>query len=156
MFTVLVLIEQNPFLVKLRNNQKNCGKLGTKMGMDSSRKSGILTDEEQAKYKEIVKNKPRQIEKYNQFIDGIGEEGRKTLLRRCKGVGLNLNLNKGQLAYSEDFAPLGLNFDLCYVRHGKTEGNTEPRIFQVRIFMAYVCAVALMQQLSSCMNIRVK
>lgn len=44
--------------------------------------------------------------------------------------GLKMNFGTFHVEYKSDFKPLELNYDICYIRHGKTEGNTEPRIFQ--------------------------
>lgn len=43
---------------------------------------------------------------------------------------LSLDLETGRIRYNEGFKPLEINAEICYVRHGKTEGNTEPRVYQ--------------------------
>jgi len=46
-------------------------------------------------------------------------------------LGLELDLKGGQISYGPDGAlDPQLSFDLMYVRHGKTTGNTEPRVYQ--------------------------
>eukprot|EP01055_Gregarina_sp_Pseudo9_P001422 Gregarina_sp_Pseudo_9__1421@NODE_1950_length_1236_cov_740_530493_g1807_i0_p1_GENE_NODE_1950_length_1236_cov_740_530493_g1807_i0NODE_1950_length_1236_cov_740_530493_g1807_i0_p1_ORF_typecomplete_len362_score67_73His_Phos_1/PF00300_22/8_6e03His_Phos_1/PF00300_22/8_5e24Lipase_3/PF01764_25/0_17ArmDNAbind_4/PF14657_6/1_7e04ArmDNAbind_4/PF14657_6/0_21_NODE_1950_length_1236_cov_740_530493_g1807_i01311087 len=69
------------------------------------------------KFKEEVLNKMPQAEK-DRMTQGL------------KSLGLILNFDTCHVSYAPDFAPIALDYDLCYVRHGKTEGNTEPRIFQ--------------------------
>lgn len=43
-----------------------------------------------------------------------------------------MNVTNGHISYKPNFDLLKpkLSYDLLYVRHGKTEGNTEPRVYQ--------------------------
>lgn len=47
-------------------------------------------------------------------------------------LGLKLDIDTGNIAYAPDFESkrLPLCFDFIYCRHGKTTGNTEPRVYQ--------------------------
>ena len=45
-------------------------------------------------------------------------------------MGLTLDVATGHLGYAPGFAVMPLSFDLLYCRHGKTTGNTEPRVYQ--------------------------
>lgn len=94
-------------------------------------KSGTLTPDEQAQYDDIIKKKPLQLEHYQQFLQNLGEEGKTKIEKRCKRLGFHIDFQTGQLQYAENFEPLKIRYELCFVRHGKTEGNTEPRVFQV-------------------------
>jgi broad specificity phosphatase PhoE len=40
-----------------------------------------------------------------------------------QALGIELNVKTGHLAYSRNFQPLKLNFELVFVRHGETYGN---------------------------------
>lgn len=49
-------------------------------------------------------------------------------------LGFKLFPIEGRLRYDlTTFKPLDLCYDICYIRHGKTEGNTEPRIYQGQV-----------------------
>eukprot|EP00922_Rhytidocystis_sp_ex-Travisia-forbesii_P020242 GHVS01029821.1.p1 GENE.GHVS01029821.1~~GHVS01029821.1.p1 ORF type:complete len:409 (+),score=67.49 GHVS01029821.1:378-1604(+) len=48
-------------------------------------------------------------------------------------IGFSLSPEIGRIRYSEFFKPLPLSYEICYVRHGRTEGNTEPRVFQGQV-----------------------
>eukprot|EP00922_Rhytidocystis_sp_ex-Travisia-forbesii_P020241 GHVS01029820.1.p1 GENE.GHVS01029820.1~~GHVS01029820.1.p1 ORF type:complete len:409 (+),score=68.84 GHVS01029820.1:378-1604(+) len=48
-------------------------------------------------------------------------------------LGFSLSTEIGRIRYSEFFKPLPLSYEICYVRHGRTEGNTEPRVFQGQV-----------------------
>eukprot|EP00922_Rhytidocystis_sp_ex-Travisia-forbesii_P020243 GHVS01029822.1.p1 GENE.GHVS01029822.1~~GHVS01029822.1.p1 ORF type:complete len:400 (+),score=58.56 GHVS01029822.1:313-1512(+) len=48
-------------------------------------------------------------------------------------LGFSLLADIGRIRYSEGFQALSLSYDICYVRHGRTEGNTEPRVFQGQV-----------------------
>jgi len=45
-------------------------------------------------------------------------------------LGLSLDVAQGTIAYSSQFKAPSLFFELWYCRHGKTTGNTEPRVYQ--------------------------
>lgn len=100
--------------------------------LPQQRKTGILTSEEQAQYDDILSKKPLQRQSYQQFLEQLGELKRTKLNQRCQKLGFNLDFETGQVRYSDRFEPLKISYDLWFVRHGKTEGNTEPRVYQVR------------------------
>jgi len=54
------------------------------------------------------------------------------LTAKAAALGLTLDIPNGQVAYAPDFEErrLKLCFDFVYCRHGKTTGNTEPRVYQ--------------------------
>ena len=43
---------------------------------------------------------------------------------------LRVDVSKGTISYAPDFAAPTLGYELWYCRHGKTTGNTEPRVYQ--------------------------
>jgi hypothetical protein len=51
---------------------------------------------------------------------------------KAASLGLDLNVSSGHISYKDNIDEIRpkLSYDLLYVRHGKTEGNTEPRVFQ--------------------------
>lgn len=46
---------------------------------------------------------------------------------------LSVDFTTGKLSYNSDFVPVHINYSLCYIRHGKTDGNTEPRVYQGQV-----------------------
>lgn len=97
-------------------------------------KTGVLTVEEENAYNDIANRHAEQVQKFNGFIQKLRETGQLgEIERNCKELGLHLNPATGQLSYSKAFQPLALPYDICYVRHGKTEGNTEPRVYQGQV-----------------------
>ena len=53
-----------------------------------------------------------------------------SLAERALGHGLSLDVSTGTISYSSTFKAPSLPFELWYCRHGKTTGNTEPRVYQ--------------------------
>ena len=45
-------------------------------------------------------------------------------------LGLSLDASTGTISYSSTFKAPSFPFELWYCRHGKTTGNTEPRVYQ--------------------------
>merc|ERR1719247_2163663 len=45
-------------------------------------------------------------------------------------LGLSLDVASGTISYADAFQAPSLPFELWYCRHGKTTGNTEPRVYQ--------------------------
>lgn len=45
------------------------------------------------------------------------------LKKQLDKLGINVNIETGNIYYSRDFIPLKLNFELIFVRHGETYGN---------------------------------
>lgn len=96
-------------------------------------KSGVVTVDEQREYDDIVSKVPIQRVKFADYIKQLAPAARDALVTRCQRLGFNISFDHGTLSYRDDFAPLQLQYELCCVRHGKTEGNTEPRIYQGQV-----------------------
>ena len=91
------------------------------------------------RYGAIAAAQPLQQRNYEAWLEA-GAVNAKTLNSEAAAMGLELDITTGALKYSN--GPQGARFgngeralgalcyDLLYVRHGKTEGNTEPRVFQ--------------------------
>lgn len=95
-------------------------------------KSGLLTEEEKRCYDTIRNRSAERDRRYQDYVTTLTQSGESAELeRKCSELGLSLNVPAGTLCYSPSFQPLALPYEVCYVRHGKTEGNTEPRVFQV-------------------------
>lgn len=94
------------------------------------RKTGQLTQEEQAVYDHIRGQIQSQRQNYKKYLESLESGKLSSLVNKAEKWGFKLTTEDGHLRYSPTFQPLSLNFDVIYVRHGKTEGNTEPRIFQ--------------------------
>ncbi|KAL8433926.1 hypothetical protein ACSSS7_003508 [Eimeria intestinalis] len=89
------------------------------------------TEEELAKrYDEIKSHKSSQHENFAKFMQNAGEEQVAKWQRLAEDLQLELDLKAGRIRYKSGFEPLDLQVDICYVRHGKTQGNTEPRVYQ--------------------------
>jgi broad specificity phosphatase PhoE len=80
-------------------------------------------------YADIAKAQPAQQAKYEKWVQS-GEADTAGLVDQAVAQGCTLDLTAGQMAYAPDFKPVPLCFDFIYCRHGKTPGNTEPRVFQ--------------------------
>jgi len=80
-------------------------------------------------YAAIEATYPQQREAYKKHLKSVDGPG---LTQAAARLGLALDVADGQVAYSGDFEDrrLQLCFDLIYCRHGKTTGNTEPRVYQ--------------------------
>lgn len=70
------------------------------------------------------------LEKFRNQVLKKAEAQIQKLKERLSTLGLDLNAETCHIYYQKNFKPIELDYNLCYVRHGKTEGNTEPRIFQ--------------------------
>lgn len=83
------------------------------------------------RYAEIKLGFPQQLKAYEKWIDSGAIDGA-ALTAKAARLGLTLNIEGGQVSYASDFESkrLRLCFDLMYCRHGKTTGNTEPRVYQ--------------------------
>jgi len=87
------------------------------------------------RYAAIASAQAAQQAKYETWVKESVDGG--ALVEAAAALGLELDLVGGQISYAkggEGGAPSlpnpGLCFDLLYVRHGKTTGNTEPRVYQ--------------------------
>ena len=84
-----------------------------------------------SRYQQIASAQPRQQEAYTAWLKSGKVDG-SALIAKAEALGLTLDLATGQIKYAPDFASRcqKLCFDLIYCRHGKTTGNTEPRVYQ--------------------------
>mmetsp|Transcript_21961 Transcript_21961/g.69121 ORF Transcript_21961/g.69121 Transcript_21961/m.69121 type:complete len:323 (-) Transcript_21961:498-1466(-) len=80
-------------------------------------------------YADIAAAQPAQQAAYEEWIQS-GEVDTEGLVAAAAAQGCTLDVRAGHLAYAPDFQPVPLCFDFMYCRHGKTMGNTEPRVFQ--------------------------
>ena len=81
------------------------------------------------KYKQIAAALPQQEKAYAEWIKSQDCDG---LSKTAASLGLALDAAGGQVFYADDFESkrVQLCFDFVYCRHGKTTGNTEPRVYQ--------------------------
>jgi broad specificity phosphatase PhoE len=96
--------------------------------------SGVQTDEAALTkiYGTIQAEQPQQELAYAKFIEGLDASIKKSWEQQAACLGISLDVSSGHISYAPEFASkrLELSFDLMYVRHGKTTGNTEPRVYQ--------------------------
>jgi len=71
-----------------------------------------------------------QQEAYKQWLGAKVDV--EALAAKAATLGLKLDAANGQVSYAADFEDkrVPLCFDFVYCRHGKTTGNTEPRVYQ--------------------------
>jgi len=83
------------------------------------------------RYATIAAAQPQQEAKYAAWI-ASDEVNEASLTAQAAAVGLTVDVPSGHLSLGADFEAkrLPLCFDLIYCRHGKTTGNTEPRVYQ--------------------------
>jgi hypothetical protein len=87
------------------------------------------------RYSVIAATLPAQQANYMSWLTS-GAVDTPALEKAADKLGLILDVDAGQIRYAQgpEGARFGGNgklcFDLLYVRHGKTAGNTEPRVFQ--------------------------
>ncbi|KAL8424459.1 hypothetical protein Efla_001061 [Eimeria flavescens] len=89
------------------------------------------TDEELAAcYEKIKSSREAQHANYGKYLENAGKERIAKWQQLADDLQLELQVDSGRIRYKSDFKPLDLEVDICYVRHGKTQGNTEPRVYQ--------------------------
>lgn len=90
-----------------------------------------MNDALEARYKAIAAAKPAQREAYAAWL-ASGAVDAAALEAEGAALGIAVDVAGGQIAYAPDFESkrLPLCFDFIYCRHGKTTGNTEPRVYQ--------------------------
>jgi broad specificity phosphatase PhoE len=83
-------------------------------------------------YTTIKEALPQQEQAYARFLEGLDKSVKNGWVDQAAALGISLDLPTGHISYATDFdsKKLHLSFDLMYVRHGKTTGNTEPRVYQ--------------------------
>ena len=83
------------------------------------------------RYAAIAAALPRQRAAYTEWVASDAVDG-PALTAAASAVGIHLDVAGGQISYAPDFEQkrVPLAFDLIYCRHGKTTGNTEPRVYQ--------------------------
>ncbi|KAH8067890.1 Histidine phosphatase [Aureococcus anophagefferens] len=84
-------------------------------------------------YASIAAAQPAQEENYAYWIQSaVDAPALEAAAARC---GLTLDVARGVVSYAPGFAAPALDFELWYCRHGKTTGNTEPRVYQGYAFL---------------------
>ena len=104
--------------------------------MATAMATGDLPEGLAERYAAIAAAKPAQQANYVAWLES-GAVTAAELQTACRKLGLSLDLSQGTVSYAS--GPEGARFgaegslcyDLMYVRHGKTTGNTEPRVYQV-------------------------
>merc|ERR1719164_192361 len=83
------------------------------------------------RYATITEAQPKQDAAYAAWL-ASGAVDAKNLTEQGAAVDIDVDVAGGQIAYAGDFESKRLRpcFDLIYCRHGKTTGNTEPRVYQ--------------------------
>ena len=113
--------------------EKKARKLTTNNIMASNDEVDLET-----RYAAIKSAQPQQQAKYAEWLKS-GAVDTAALSAACDKLGLVLDADGGQISYKDGPASARfgggagggkLCYDLMYVRHGKTTGNTEPRVFQ--------------------------
>ncbi|KAL3924151.1 MAG: hypothetical protein SGPRY_003998 [Prymnesium sp.] len=84
-----------------------------------------------SRYAKIAAALPRQRAAYEAWLASGAVDG-SGLVSKAAAMGLDLDLPTGRISYAADFESkrVDLNFELVFCRHGQTEANTEPRVFQ--------------------------
>lgn len=82
-------------------------------------------------YATIAAAKPQQEAAYAQWLKSDAVDVT-ALTAKAEALGLTLDAAAGTVSYAPDFEKkrVQLCFDFMYCRHGKTTGNTEPRVYQ--------------------------
>jgi len=78
-------------------------------------------------YATIAAAKPAQEKNYAEWLKGVDVAA---LTAAAKSCSLEVDAAAGTIGYAPDFAAPELPYELWYCRHGKTAGNTEPRVYQ--------------------------
>eukprot|EP01056_Protomagalhaensia_sp_Gyna25_P002151 Protomagalhaensia_sp_Gyna_25__2150@NODE_2169_length_1247_cov_1010_086093_g1792_i0_p1_GENE_NODE_2169_length_1247_cov_1010_086093_g1792_i0NODE_2169_length_1247_cov_1010_086093_g1792_i0_p1_ORF_typecomplete_len321_score81_95His_Phos_1/PF00300_22/6_1e03His_Phos_1/PF00300_22/9_6e22Lipase_3/PF01764_25/0_048_NODE_2169_length_1247_cov_1010_086093_g1792_i01751137 len=95
------------------------------------RKSAAEGEAVKAVYERFASKHGVQLKKFkSEVLDRMPQAEKDRMTNGLRALGLELCFETCHVRYCSDFKPMDLDYDLCYVRHGKTEGNTEPRIFQ--------------------------
>eukprot|EP01053_Blabericola_migrator_P008273 Blabericola_migrator_1__8272@NODE_4292_length_1238_cov_1413_175064_g2652_i0_p1_GENE_NODE_4292_length_1238_cov_1413_175064_g2652_i0NODE_4292_length_1238_cov_1413_175064_g2652_i0_p1_ORF_typecomplete_len316_score64_42His_Phos_1/PF00300_22/6_7e03His_Phos_1/PF00300_22/6_7e23DUF2228/PF10228_9/0_11DUF2228/PF10228_9/1_4e03Lipase_3/PF01764_25/0_18Hydrolase_4/PF12146_8/4e03Hydrolase_4/PF12146_8/0_29Chlorophyllase2/PF12740_7/0_2PGAP1/PF07819_13/3_9e03PGAP1/PF07819_13/0_39PAFAH_p_II/PF03403_13/0_26_NODE_429 len=84
-----------------------------------------------AVYERFASKHDVQLQRFKtEYLNKMSQAEKDKMTEALRKLGLVLNFDTCHVSYAPEFQPIQLDYDLCYVRHGKTEGNTEPRIFQ--------------------------
>ena len=104
---------------------------GTNVRLDNLLHGKKSTDGLDERYATIAAAQLKQQTNYEHWLTCQGSYPA-SLVEAAADLGLLLHLPSGTVDYARDFdlKRPKLCFDLMYVRHGKTTGNTEPRVFQ--------------------------
>ena len=97
--------------------------------MASFQNTAKTTEGLEARYAEITAALPAQEAHYAAWLRS-GTVNCGALVRMAADLGLALDVATGRLSYAADFGKPDLGVELWYCRHGKTTGNTEPRVYQ--------------------------
>uniref|UniRef100_A0A6U4LIK6 Uncharacterized protein n=1 Tax=Phaeomonas parva TaxID=124430 RepID=A0A6U4LIK6_9STRA len=103
--------------------------MGNKAGKPAAASPDSSLEE---RYAAIKAAQGAQFENYTAWIAGKDAAWREKIVADAAALGIDVDVDKGQIRYAADFEEkkLPLKFDLMYCRHGKTTGNTEPRVYQ--------------------------
>lgn len=84
------------------------------------------------RYAQIKGAGAAQQANYEAFLAGLSDDDKARFVDGAAALGIAVDLESGHISYAKDFEAkrLRLNFNLLYCRHGKTTGNTEPRVYQ--------------------------
>lgn len=82
-------------------------------------------------YAKIRAQTEDQRKNYANFIRQAGKDQVSKWKELADQMNIELDVDSGRIRYKESFKPMDLEMEICYIRHGKTEGNTEPRVYQV-------------------------
>uniref|UniRef100_A0A0G4FGM3 Uncharacterized protein n=1 Tax=Chromera velia CCMP2878 TaxID=1169474 RepID=A0A0G4FGM3_9ALVE len=97
-------------------------------------KSGMTPELEQL-YSHIASKRPVQRSKFKEWMKVMDAKSdySNILKKQTAELGLAYDEETGRLKYTKDFEPVPISYEICYVRHGKTAGNTEPRVYQGQV-----------------------
>ncbi|OEH75207.1 mannitol-1-phosphatase [Cyclospora cayetanensis] len=84
-------------------------------------------------YATIRESQLNQRENYVKFLQDAGKDQIAKWQQLASEIGIGLDVQSGRIRYKDTFEPLDLHMEVCYIRHGKTEGNTEPRVYQGQV-----------------------
>ena len=97
--------------------------------MASYRNGPKIADGLDERYAAIKEAQPDQERHYAAWL-ASGTVNCQGYEEMAAALGLTLDVASGTISYSSTFKAPSLPFELWYCRHGKTTGNTEPRVYQ--------------------------
>lgn len=102
---------------------------GAGAGATAGKTPDVVLEE---RYAAIASKRDVQFAKYTEWVSGLSDVERKSIVEGGSSLGIDVDVASGHIRTSSDFEAKRprLCFDLVYCRHGKTGGNTEPRVYQ--------------------------
>jgi broad specificity phosphatase PhoE len=97
--------------------------------MASYRNGPKVADGLEERYAAIKAAQPQQEQHYAAWL-ASGTVNCQGYEEMASALGLALDVASGTISYTDAFQAPSLPFELWYCRHGKTTGNTEPRVYQ--------------------------